>query len=207
MTLNRRVAHAVLVAAAACLLLSGCAASPAASSTTPSSASATPTATRAPSATPSATPTPTPEPKPPLAFVDCYDMITPDYLAEVERLGWVGWNMVGEAIGHSPFDEFPSGAPDGQLSCRWGEGPEIATDNVLDLAWAPIDAETAAGVQAHLADQGFEMIEAPEGTYYAVRSDATGWSDSEGFGQSYLFTGTDVRWAQVKEDLSLIRTA
>jgi hypothetical protein len=140
-----------------------------------------------------------------MAFADCYAMATEEYLAMAEQNGWVGWDMVGREIGYSPFDAFPEGAPAGQLSCRWGAGPEVATDNVLDLAWAPIDEATSERAQTKLAADGFERVVAPEGTYLAMRSDGQGWADAEGFGQAYLFTGDDVRWAQVRDQIRFIR--
>lgn len=117
--------------------------------------------------------------------------------------GWVGWNMVGETIGHSPFDEFPGGAPDGQLSCRFGAGPEVATDNVLDLAWAPIDADAARTAQDALQARGFERMDVDEGVQWVTRGEG-GWADQEGWGQSYLFTAVDVRWAMNRDELKYI---
>jgi hypothetical protein len=165
---------------------------------TPTSAvSASPTAT----ATPAAEVTPTAEPEAaPIRYTSCEEIITPAFAEVVASNGWVGWNMVGQEIGHSPFDIFPDGAPNGQLSCRFGKGPEVATDNVLDLAWAPIDEATARTAQQALADAGYQRIEAADGVQYALRADG-GWADEEGWGATYLFTGTDVRWAVVRDEL------
>jgi hypothetical protein len=199
-----RIARAkVLVAlgvSSLALSLAGCA-----PSTDPVPPGSAESASQSPSSpTPPATASPTPEGA---HFADCDDMVTDEYLAMMAENGWVGWNMVGEEIGHSPFDSFPGGAPTGQLSCRWGEGPEVATDNVLDLAWAPIDAASARRAQDALREEGFEQIDAPEGTYLALRAGTTDWSDDDGFAETYLFTDTDVRWAQVRSDLAFIRTA
>ncbi|KTS70084.1 hypothetical protein NS206_02015 [Microbacterium testaceum] len=143
----------------------------------------------------------------PASFASCDETVTSEFRAELADLGWVGWNMVGQEIGHSPFDAFPGGAPVGQLSCRFGAGPDVATDNVLDLAWAPIDGSAATSAQEYLADAGFERLDVPEGVQWALRGESGGWADAEGWGQTYLFTGTDVRWAQVRDDLGHLQPA
>lgn len=199
-----RTACIALIAAAAALVLVGCTPAPTTPDTSAPSPSMSTGSSTTPTSTASATPSETPAATP--AFADCYDAATPEFLAMVEQNGWVGWNMVGQKIGHSPFDIFPSGAPDGQLSCRWGAGPEVATDNVLDLAWAPIEEHAAASAQAALAERGFEIIESSEGRYFALPTDHTGWADSDGYGEAYLFTPSDVRWAQTRDQLVHIRS-
>lgn len=143
-------------------------------------------------------------------FETCGEIITPEFGAMVASNGWIGWNMVGEAIGHSPFDDFPGGAPAGQLSCRFGAGPEVATDNVLDLAWAPLSADAAQAAQAAqdaLAAQGYERIDVADGVQWALRSDHNEWADEDGWGPTYLFTDTDVRWAAIRDELPYIAPA
>jgi hypothetical protein len=156
---------------------------------------------------------PTPEASPtaladeaPVVYTSCDEVITPAFRQMVADNGWVGWNMVGQAIGHSPFDQFPEGAPAGQLSCRFGAGPDVATDNVVDLGWAPIADDDAESAQKHLADAGFQRIDTPEGTQWSVHGEA-GWADADGWGQTYLFTGTDVRWALIRDQLAYLRPA
>jgi hypothetical protein len=123
----------------------------------------------------------------------------------VDENGWVGWNMIGEKIGHNPFDRFTPGGWDDQLSCRFGAGPEVATDNVLDLAWAPIADESAGSAMAQLSDDGWERISVEQGEIFAQPDDGSGWADEEGYGAAYLFTSSDVRWAQLREYLDFIR--
>lgn len=134
-------------------------------------------------------------------------MITAEFRADVAQNGWVGWNMVGQDIGHSPFDEFPGGAPTGQLSCRFGKGPEVATDNVLDLAWAPISGDAARAAQDSLQEKGFERIDVADGIQWALRGHENGWTDAEGWAETYLFTDTDVRWAVTRDQLVYINPA
>lgn len=119
----------------------------------------------------------------------------------MEESGWVasspdetGW----------PFSEFPNGAPSGSIACVWSADPNVGTDNVVTLAWAPIDAEAASAAQAGLETAGFDRISAPEGIYLAIKGDP-GWVDAEGYGASYLFTVTDVRWAMFKDELRFIK--
>lgn len=133
-------------------------------------------------------------------------MVTPVFREMVAANGWVGWNMVGQEIGHSPFDQFAGGAPEGQLSCRFGAGPEVATDNVLDLAWAPITPDAARAAQDALQQQGFQRIDVADGIQWSVR-DEGGWVDDEGWGQTFLFTDTDVRWAVIRDQLKYINPA
>ncbi len=173
------------------------------------SASPTPTATSASSApvdTPPA-PTPTaasPSPTPSTVTATCETTSTAEFRAIVAQNGWVSWETQDQTIGARPFDRFPDGAPVGQLLCRWGESPDIPTDNLIDLAWSPIASSAAAAAQESLVGEGYERIDAPEGMYLAMRS-AEGWADDEGYGDSYLFTDDDVRWAMTKADLAYVK--
>ncbi|MFJ6652110.1 hypothetical protein ACIQLJ_04840 [Microbacterium sp. NPDC091313] len=202
------VSAAALLAVAVSLLLAACSGPPSESS---ASATSAPTPTRSSSPTAQSAPSPSvtagtdaaPEAGGP-RFTTCAAVAGEELLAEVERLGWVGWNMAGEAVGHSPFDDFPGGAPAGQLSCRWGAGPEVATDNVLDLAWAPIDDAAAAEAQVALQAAGFVSTQGDGGTLLQVRGEA-GWEDEQGFGQTYLFTPGEVRWGWFRDDIALLR--
>ncbi|GEB46065.1 hypothetical protein MTE01_20100 [Microbacterium testaceum] len=200
---NRPLLPVVLIVTGV-LSLSACSAAntPAAETSAPA---ASPVSS-APSASPAAEPRSTPDAAPPV-FTSCDEAITPEFRQMVADNGWVGWNMVGQQIGHSPFDVFPSGAPTGQLSCRFGAGPEVATDNVLDLAWAPIDEAAAQSAQKYLAEAGFQRIESTGATQWATRPGDGGWADDDGWGETYSFTGTDVRWAVTREDLAYIAPA
>jgi hypothetical protein len=206
---SRRPLLPLVLAVVGALSLSACTATaePVAETATPSVTppAASPAARTTASPTPEASPSGASEPAP-AAYTSCDEVITPALHEELDRLGWMGWNMVGQQIGHSPFDGFPGGAPAGQLSCRFGKGPEVATDNVLDLAWAPIDQTASQAAQEHLADVGFERIVAPEGVQWSVRGEA-GWADADGWGQTFLFTGSDVRWAMIRDELQYLQPA
>ncbi len=160
----------------------------------------------APSASQSASrsPTPTAAPTPEAVEPTCENTATPEYRAMAAENEWVSWTMPRDGIGHNPFETFPSGAPTGSISCRWGADPDMATDNILDLAWSPIDTADAAEAQTALEAEGYERSEAPEGVYLAMRGEQ-GWGDSEGFAQSYLFTPEDVRWAMTKAELAFVQ--
>lgn len=199
MSLSPRALVPALILSATLALTSCSTPSPAAESASPAAPSSAPT-----SAAP-ASPTPTPTASA-ASFASCDEMITAEFRDDVAQNGWVGWNMVGEEIGHSPFDQFPDGAPTGQLSCRFGKGPEVATDNVLDLAWAPISGDAARAAQEALQQQGFQRIDVADGIQWSVRAD-DGWADDEGWGQTYLFTDTDVRWAMIRDQLGYINPA
>jgi hypothetical protein len=118
--------------------------------------------------------------------------------------GWVSWETQGAQIGARPFERFPDGTPDGAIVCRWGESPDIPTDNLIDLAWTPIGSDAATAAQQMLAAEGYQRIDAPEGVYLAMPATG-GAGDSEGFGDSYLFTPDDVRWAITKAALANVK--
>jgi len=194
----------IVLVLSGCLGLSACTtpAEPVAETAKPT---ASPEVTAAVSPAPAPSPTDTSDAAP-TVYTSCDEIITPAFRETVASNGWTGWNMVGQEIGHSPFDAFPGGAPAGQLSCRFGPGPDVPTDNVLDLAWAPIDAAEAQSAQKYLADSGFQRIDVPEGVEWSVRGQ-DGWADDEGWGQTYLFTDTDVRWAMIRDQLAYLQPA
>lgn len=133
----------------------------------------------------------------------CETIATDDFRSMMAENEWVSWTD-DERPGR-PFDAFPSGAPADALTCVWGAAPELATDNVVVLAWAPIDADAAAAAQESLEAEGFERIEAPEGIYLAMPADPQDPQASEdGYVQSYLFAEDDVRWAMYKDELEFI---
>lgn len=82
--------------------------------------------------------------------------------------------------------------------CRWGAGPEVATDNIIDLAWARIDPYNAVSAMQHLEETGWARSE----------TDASGatlfTSETSGPGGAFLFTPSDVRWAAYAEYLEYI---
>ena len=183
----------VLRNAATVLLLAGLAVGASACTAEPTAAPSSSTA-----ATPDSPPAPTPEPAG--AAATCENTVTAAYLASVAEHGFVSWTTEGA----SPFEEFPSGPPLGHLTCTWGADPQLGTDNVTTLAWAPIAGDAAASAQADRLEKGYERIEAAEGVYLAMHG-VEGWADAEGFGQAYLFTAGDVRWAMFKDEVRFVK--
>lgn len=201
---SRLWAPALVVASL--LTLAGCTATPEAPNAE-SAPSATPTPSASPSPTTSMTPdAPAPAGSETVAFTSCDDMITTEWKDAVAQNGWVGWNTVDRQVGIRPLNGFPGGAPEGQLACRFGVGPDVGTDNVLDLVWAPITTDAANAAQEYLQSQGFERIDVADGVQWSVRA-MDGWGDAEGWGQTYLFTASDVRWVQIRDHLSYIKSA
>lgn len=164
----------------------------------------TPPATSTPTSipTPSASATPTPTFTAP-ATIDatCENTSTAEFRAMTASNGWVSWETQDQQIGARPFDSFPNGRPEGAIVCRWGESPDVATDNIIDLAWSPIDPESAVAAMASLEEAGYVRIDAPEGVYLAMPGTA-GYTDAEGYGDTYLFGFDDVRWAATKADVT-----
>ena len=166
-------------------------------------ATPTPTPSATTDATPWATGTRSPTPAA-AATATCDTTSTAEFRAMMTQNGWISWETQDQTIGARPFDGFPDGAPAGHLVCRWGESPDIPTDNIIDLAWSPIDPDAATGAQQSLAAEGYERIDAAEGVYLAM-SIVDGATAAEGLGDSYLFTDDDVRWAMTKADLAYVK--
>ncbi|WP_396668152.1 hypothetical protein [Microbacterium sp. R86528] len=160
-----------------------------ASPTASAMATETRLAAESPTPTLSATPTPTP------TAVTCDTISTDDFRDMMNENGFVSWETTGEQIGARPFDAFPDGPPADQIVCRWGDGPEVATDNVIDLAWAPLPSADQSGTQDYLISQG----------YTRSHDDATVLISVEG-GDGYLFTASDVRWAPRADYLQYIQS-
>jgi hypothetical protein len=164
----------------------------------------TPTATSTPTAIPSPTASATPTPTfttPATVAATCENTSTDVFRSMMTTNGWVSWQTQDQQIGARPFDTFPNGSPAGAIVCRWGADPELATDNVIDLAWSPIDPESAVAAMDELEEQGLVRIDAPEGIYLAMTG-PEGFTDAEGYGETYLFGFDDVRWAATKADVT-----
>lgn len=167
-------------------------------------ATPTPTASDTPSSSPTPDASPSLTPAPPLVEATCETTSTEEFQEMMAQIGWISWETQNAEIGARPFERFPEGAPDGQIVCRWGVSPDLATDDVIDLAWSPIGTEAAASAQAFLLDEGYQRIDAPEGVYFALTG-TDFHSDAEGYGETYLFTGDDVRWALTKADVASVK--
>lgn len=166
----------------------------------------TPTAaaSTAPSREPSPTPTPTPAPSPtasptPIATT-CEDIATTAFRQQMAGNGWVSWQTQDQATGARPFDAFPNGTPRGAVVCRWGADPAAATDNVIDVAWTPIDPENAIAAMQKLAEQGYVRTDTPGFIYLSLTGPA-GYTDAAGWGETYAFGLDDVRWAATRADV------
>lgn len=168
-------------------------------------AAPTPTPTPTPAQTiaePSPTPTPTVA-QPPVA-VNCETTSTVEFQAMMADNGWVSWETQNQQIGAKPFERFPDGPPQGAIVCRWGESADVATDNVIDLAWTPLTTDAASAAQQMLVTEGYEQIDDAAGLYFALPAEG-GVSDSEGYAATYLFTDDDVRWARTKAEVAFVK--
>ena len=164
--------------------------------------SAAPSATTTAPPVQSASPTPAVTAAPEPLEATCENTSTAEFQAMMSENEWVSWSR-RDGTGW-PFGEFPGGAPAGNLACTWGADPDLGTDNVITIAWAPISADAASAAQTYLESAGFDRINAPEGVYLAQKGEY-GWADAEGYGASYLFTADDVRWAMFKGELGYVK--
>jgi len=167
---------------------------------------ATPSPTNAPTptATPTRTPSPTPTIPPPVieepAVPTCENILTDALHTVLQREGLTSWETDKEDIVQWAFGMFPGGIPDGSIFCFVGRGPDVATDNVLVVAWAPLDPEQIVAAEQAVVDAGVsQRVDTPEGTYFTI-ADPQGPDDP-----GYLFTESDVRWTPTKDDLAYIK--
>lgn len=174
----------------------------------PKSSEAEPTPSASPSITAAVTPTPTtsaaakPTAAPPTTTVaTCENTSTDAFRSMMASNAWVSWETQDQQVGARPFDLFPNGTPEDAIVCRWGESPDIPTDNIIDLAWTPIDPENAVAAMAELENEGYTRIEEPDGIYLAMPGDP-GYSDAEGWGQTFFFGFDYVGWAVTKADVT-----
>ncbi|MBN9153049.1 MAG: hypothetical protein J0I70_12505 [Microbacterium sp.] len=132
----------------------------------------------------------------------CQNIATAAFLSEMATAGWVPVAVPDS----SSFDGFPGGRPSRSISCTWSADPTVGTDNVAIRAWAAIDPATASAAIQHYVDAGWIRVDAPEGTYVGVKGDGGPVSpDAEGFNETYLFTKTDVRFADSKASLKDVK--
>lgn len=201
-----RRAWAILIGVVALVIVVGVVVAVLVANQPDADAGPTPTPTVSDSPSPSPTPEPTSSlaPAPPAVLATCETTSTAEFQAMMAQNGWISWETQNEDIGARPFDRFPEGAPDGQIVCRWGVSPDLATDNVVDLAWSPIEPDAAASAQSYLLTEGYQRIDAPEGVYFALTG-TDFHSDAEGYGETYLFTDDDVRWALTKADVAYVK--
>lgn len=191
--ITRRAAAPTTIALLLALGLPACAA--------PVMAPVTPTATPTASAPPTTTPTPTPTPE--AIEPTCENTSTAQFQQMMAENGWVSWIGRVTGVEWSPFEDFPVDPSDAGIVCTWGKDPDLATDNIITLAWAPIGAAEAAAAQEQLVAEGYERTVAAEGTYVALR-DQQGSADTGGYVDTYLFTDGDVRWGAYKDEVVFV---
>lgn len=188
----RRAAALPTIAVLFALALPACAAP------TPAPATPSPTATPTASASPTSTPTPIPEAIEPT----CENTSTAQFQQMMAENGWVSWIGRVTGVEWSPFEDFPEDPSDAGIVCTWGKDPDLATDNIITLAWAPIEAMAAASAQEQLIAEGYERIVAPEGTYLALRDE---FGSGDMYVDTYLFTDSDVRWGAYEDEVVFVR--
>jgi hypothetical protein len=163
---------------------------PVATVTSSPSPSPSPSPTRTPTPTPTPTLAPTPT-VPPMPAATCDNTTTGAWRDSLG--GWVSWER--EGVVDTTFGIFPGGTPAGAIVCFWGQGPDVPTDNIAVLGWAPLAADERDAAEQAVIDAGYsDRIDAPEGVYFVD-------TRSPGYDASYLFTNTDVRWADRKARL------
>jgi hypothetical protein len=188
----RRTAALPTIAVLFALTLPACAA--------PAPATPTPTATPTASASPTPSPTPTAEAIEPT----CENTSTAQFQQMMAENGWISWTGRVPGVDWSPFEDFPTDPSAEGIVCTWGKDPDLATDNIITLAWAPISSVAATAAQEQLRADGYERIDAAEGTYLALVGEEGTPVDGEGYHTTYLFTGDDVRWAEFKEYVGFV---
>ncbi len=157
-----------------------------------------PTATRTFSGAPesSASPTASPTVTSPVVAT-CADISTVGFQAHAAVYGWVSVEQQDRPNGGNPFDRFPGGSPDDAVSCSWaptGGG----TDNATFFAWTQIGAGAAADAEQVLVDEGGNREDTPVGVYISFPGQGGGES-------TYLFTSSDVRWANSPNELGYVK--
>lgn len=133
----------------------------------------------------------TPEP---VADPTCETIIPAEVVDQFESVGW-----------SAEPEEFRIGAtvvPEG-IQCVWGDY-SVATDHVQIFGWAPLDAETAATLQAELETQGW-IREEQDGAVFLTEDPAYAIAtDDQGYGMTYGFGDGWVTLADTKQSLVLV---
>ena len=172
----------------------GCAASPQGQQTSGPTASRTSAETAASTAPPPGTPSPT---IPVQVAATCANTSTVGFQALAAVNGWGPKEDQDRPSGGNPFARFPSGSPDGAVSCWWAPDGG-GTDNAVFIAWARIGADAAAAAEQLLVGEGAMREDTPVGVYISFAGQGGGDS-------TYLFTDQDVRWALYTHDLGYVK--
>ncbi|GAA1914571.1 hypothetical protein GCM10009775_03940 [Microbacterium aoyamense] len=178
---------AALVLAATALLVTSCAsAAPEPEPTGTVASTPTPTAP-APEAT---------ETEAPVAEdLTCDNMILASTIADFTAAGW-----------SSQAEPFYIGALElpGGLLCKWADLEGPAGDHLNMYGWAPISTETAEELQATLVGEGWIREDAPQGVYITENPDTAMSVDDQGYGWTYLFSESDVKFSNTKQGILLV---
>lgn len=169
--------------------LAGCSSSTpdAASSAEPSENVTTPKADSSPAPTGSATPEPSEE-------LTCATLISQTTVEALTAQGWTTKEKEFQ-IGEIPM-------PDG-LMCMWADF-STASDHGQMYAYSPIDEATATKAQQSLDDAGWIRSNDASSVYYTEDPEFAIATDDEGYGLTYQFSGTWVKFADTKQGLLLI---
>lgn len=126
--------------------------------------------------------------------LDCTTLLAPASVSQLEQAGWTSKQ--------GPF-VIADTELSGGIQCMWAESAN-ASGNVLLFAWAPIEAELAATLEAKLVSAGMTREETADGVY--VSEPAQTGTDAQGAaGFSYLFGDGWVVAGDSRDSLSLIQ--
>jgi len=155
-----------------------------------------PAPTTAASAEPTTSPDATAETPVAQEPVTCESLIGSSLIESYTEIGWT----VRE-------DAFYIGSdvpmPDG-ISCMWGDFSGPPSDNVAIFAYAPLDDRAANAARDQLAELGWIVEPADEGTYVTAKEEFVTVPDENGYGATYLFGDGWVIFADTKQSLLLI---
>lgn len=185
MTSPRRSTLVVTALTLGVLALSGC--------TSPSAPEAAPSI--APSDVPSSpAPEITPSPEAPVGDPTCETLIPAATAADFASLGW--------SVQSEPFRIGSMEVADG-IQCKWGD-QSIATDRVQVFGWAPLDETDSASAQRELVASGWSSDRQSDGVYVTENPEWAIFTDSEGYGITYLFADGYVKLADTRQSLVLV---
>jgi len=199
--------HRLTVAAAAVLLLAGCAAEPDAGAPSPSasprpSASASPGATASPEPTPSPTPTPSaePEPAPPARTTStCQSLLdgeTTQRFAASEADGWAlipdfGQRMIDQGNPIGLFVQYSG------VACQWGYP---SSGDAFSYGHSAISSTDAQAVTSRLTADGYFVRSALGGELHCLPPEQSVMGEESCF----LFAGTEWFYSNVESELEMI---
>lgn len=201
--------HHLTVAAAALLLLAGCAAEPdaGAPSASPSprpsasaSASATPGGTAAPDPSPSATPTPSAEPEPPARTTStCQSLLdgeTTQRFADSAADGWAlipdfGQRMIDQGTAIGLFVQYNG------VACQWGYP---SSGDAFSYAHSAISTADAQAVKSRFTADGYFSRSALGGELYCLPPEQSVMGEESCF----LFVGSEWFYSNVESELEML---